>query len=151
MHFPQLCESFARYFYRCCGQNRSELSGSVTEQFIAGRYQLANQGIYEGVTGRESGLKDAASATIDAFPSDRMLLVPEARRQGLTPSQHSIIPEQPLTCISYGMILLASDTEWKETVNNFLCNQSSTNLLEKVLGRNSPYLTISVTDQDKCI
>lgn len=127
------------------------LSGSVTEQFIAGRYQLANQRIYEGITGRESGVKDAASGRIDAFASDRMLLVGEARRQGLTPSQYSIIPEQPLTCISYGMILPASDTEWKETVNNFIRNQSSTNLLEKVLGRNSPFLTISVTDQDKCI
>ena len=75
----------------------------------------------------------------------------EARRQGLTPSQYSIIPEQRLTCISYGMILQASDTEWKETVNNFIRNQSSTNLLEKVLGRNSPFLTIGVTDRDKCI
>jgi polar amino acid transport system substrate-binding protein len=49
------------------------------------------------------------------------------------------------------MILPASDTEWKETVNNFTRNQSSTNLLEKVLGRNSPFLTIGVTDRDKCI
>jgi len=80
-----------------------------------------------------------------------MLLVGEALRQGLTPSQYSIIPEQPLICISYGMILQASDTEWKETVNNFIRNQSSRNLLEKVLGRNSPFLRISVTDQDKCI
>lgn len=127
------------------------LSGSVTEQFMAGRYQLANQRIYEGITGRESGVKDAASGTIDAFASDRMLLVPEARRQGLTPSQYSIIPEQRLTCISYGMILPASDTEWKETVTNFIRNQSSTNLLEKVLGRNSPFLRIGVTDRDKCI
>jgi polar amino acid transport system substrate-binding protein len=80
-----------------------------------------------------------------------MLLVGEALRQGLTPSQYSIIPEQPLTCISYGMILPASDTEWKETVNNFIRNQSSMNLLEKVLGRNSPFLTMSVADRDKCI
>ncbi|MEG4119096.1 amino acid ABC transporter substrate-binding protein [Microcoleus sp. N9_B4] len=127
------------------------LSGSVTQQFIAGRYQLANQRMYEGIAGRQSGVKDAVSGAIDAFASDGMLLVGEALRQGLTPSQYSVIPEQPLTCISYGMILPASDTEWKETVNNFIRNQSSTNLLEKVLGRNSPFLPMSVADQDKCI
>ncbi|MEG3986838.1 amino acid ABC transporter substrate-binding protein [Microcoleus sp. S28C3] len=127
------------------------LSGSLTQQFIAGRYQLANQRIYEGIGGRESGVKDAVSGAIDAFASDGMLLVGEALRQGLTPSQYSVIPEQPLTCISYGMILPASDTEWKETVNNFIRNQSSTNLLEKVLGRNSPFFPMSVADQDKCI
>ncbi|MEG4490646.1 hypothetical protein [Microcoleus sp. D3_18_C4] len=80
-----------------------------------------------------------------------MLLVGEALKQGLTPSQYSVIPEQPLTCISYGMILPASDTEWKETVNNYIRNQSSTNLLEKVIGRNSPFLPRSVAAQDKCI
>ncbi|MEG4516108.1 MULTISPECIES: amino acid ABC transporter substrate-binding protein [unclassified Microcoleus] len=127
------------------------LSGSVTQQFIAGRYQLANQRIYEGIAGRQSGVKDAVSGAIDAFASDGMLLVGEALRQGLTPSQYSVIPEQPLTCISYGMILPASDTEWQETVNNYIRNQSATNLLEKVLGRNSPFLPMSVADQDKCI
>ncbi|MBE9096611.1 amino acid ABC transporter substrate-binding protein [Tychonema sp. LEGE 07203] len=127
------------------------LSGSLTEQFIAGRYQLANQKIYEGIAGRESGVTDAAAGKIDAFASDGMLLVGEALRQGLTPSQYSLIPEQPLTCISYGMILPAGDTEWQETVNNFIRNQSSTNLLEKVFGPNSPFLPMSVADQNKCI
>jgi polar amino acid transport system substrate-binding protein len=127
------------------------LSGSVTQQFIAGRYQLANQRIYEGIAGRQSGVKDAASGRIDAFASDGMLLVGEAMRQGLTQSQYSLIPEQPLTCISYGIILPASDTEWRKTVNNFIRNQSSTNLLEKVFGRNSPFFPMSVADQDKCI
>ncbi|MEG4245462.1 hypothetical protein QUA46_19645 [Microcoleus sp. MON2_D6] len=108
--------------------------------------------MYEGIAGRQSGVKDAVSGTIDAFASDGMLLVGETLRQGLSPSQYSVIPEQPLTCISYGMILPASDTEWQETVNNYyIRNQSSTNLLEKVLGRNAPFLPMSVADRDKCI
>ncbi len=72
-------------------------------------------------------------------------------RQGLTGSQYSIIPEQPLTCISYGTILPGNDTEWQETVNNFIRDRSSTNWLEKVLGPNSPFLPMSVADQNKCI
>ncbi|MCU0545777.1 MAG: amino acid ABC transporter substrate-binding protein [Oscillatoriaceae cyanobacterium Prado104] len=127
------------------------LGGSLTQQFIAGRYQLANQRIYQGVAGRETGVKDAAAGKIDAFASDGMLLVGEAMRQGLTQTQYSLIPEQPLTCISYGMILPANDKEWQETVNNFIRAQSSTDLLEKVFGSNSPFLPMSVADQNKCI
>ena len=110
-----------------------------------------SEAIYEGITGRQSGVKDAVSGTTDPFASDRMLLVPEALRQGVTQSQYSLIQQQPLTCIFYGIILPVSDTEWKETVNNFIRNQSSTNLLEKVSGRNSPFLPMSVAAQDKCI
>ncbi len=44
------------------------LSGSVTQQFIAGRYQLANQRIYEGVTGRQTAVQDAAGK-IDPSPA----------------------------------------------------------------------------------
>jgi polar amino acid transport system substrate-binding protein len=127
------------------------LGGSITQQFIAGRYQLSNQRIYEGAAGRQTAVKDAAEGKIDAFASDGMLLVGEALRQGLTGSQYSLVPEQPLTCISYGMILPANDKEWQETVNNFIRNQSSTNLLEKVLGPNSPFLPMSIADQNKCI
>jgi polar amino acid transport system substrate-binding protein len=126
------------------------LGGSLTQEFIASRYQLASQRIYQGAVGRETGVKDAAAGKIDAFASDGMLLVGEAMRQGLTQNQYSLIPEQPLTCISYGMILPANDREWQETVNNFIRTQSSTDLLEKVFGSNSPFLPMSVVDRDKC-
>ncbi|WP_242719223.1 hypothetical protein [Microcoleus vaginatus] len=59
-----------------------------------------SEAIHEGITGRQSGVKDAVSATIDAFASEGMLLVPEALRQGVTQSQYSLIQQQPLTCIS---------------------------------------------------
>ncbi|MEG5032003.1 hypothetical protein [Microcoleus sp. AT3-D2] len=67
--------------------------------------------MYEGITGRQSGVKNAVSGTIDSFATEGMLLVPEALRQGVTQSQYSLIQQQPLTCISYGMILPVSDTE----------------------------------------
>ncbi|HLO49057.1 MAG TPA: amino acid ABC transporter substrate-binding protein [Kamptonema sp.] len=127
------------------------LGDSLTQQFIASRYQLANQKIYQGPLGRQTAVKDAVDGKIDAFASDGMLLVAEALRQGLTPSQYSLIPEQPLTCISYGMIIPANDAEWKETVNNFIRNQSSRTILERVFGTNSPLIPLSVIDQDKCI
>jgi polar amino acid transport system substrate-binding protein len=53
--------------------------------------------------------------------------------------------------ITISMILPTNDKEWQETVNNFIRNQSSTNLLEKVFGPNSPFLPMSIADQNKCI
>lgn len=127
------------------------LGDSLTQQFIAGRYQLANQKVYQGQSGRQTAVKDAVEGKIDALASDGILLVGEALRQGLNPNQYALIPEKPLTCIAYGMIVPANDSEWKETVNNFIRNNSSQTLLERSFGANSPLITISVVDQDKCI
>ncbi|MDF0554266.1 amino acid ABC transporter substrate-binding protein [Kamptonema sp. UHCC 0994] len=127
------------------------LGDSLTQQFIAGRYQQANQKIYQGQSGRQTAVKDAVQGKIDAFASDGILLVGEALRQGLNSNQYALIPEKPLTCITYGMIVPANDSEWKETVNNFIRNQSAQNLLERTFGPNSPLIPLSVVDQDKCI
>ncbi|MGE5658617.1 MAG: amino acid ABC transporter substrate-binding protein [Actinomycetota bacterium] len=127
------------------------LGGSLTQQFIAGRYQLAQQQIYQGQSGRQRAVKDAIEGKIDAFASDGMLLLGEALRQGLNQTQYAIIPDQPLTCISYGMILPANDPEWVETVNNFIRDRRATELMERTFGPNSPFLPMSVIDQDKCI
>lgn len=127
------------------------LEDSLTQQFVTSRYQLANQRVYQGETGRQSAVRDAVDGKIDAFASDGILLAGEALRQGLKPEQYAIIPEQPLTCVSYGFILPANDAEWQETVNNFIRNQSSAELVERVFGTNSPFITMSVTSQDKCI
>lgn len=126
------------------------LDNSLTQQFINGRYQLANQRTYQGSSGRERGVKDAVEGKIEAFASDGMLLLGEALRQGLNPAQYAIIPDQPLTCVSYGMILPDKDAEWKETVNKFIQNQSITDLIERQFGNNSPFIPMSILAQDRC-
>lgn len=126
------------------------LEGSLTQQFIDGRYQLANKKVYQGTSGREKGVQDAVEGRIEAFASDGMLLLGEALRQGLNPDRYAIIPEQPLTCISYGMILPADDVEWKETVNKFIQNQAGTDLIERLFGPTSPLIPMSVMSQDRC-
>ncbi len=126
------------------------LEGSLTQQFIASRYQLATQRVYQGNLARQTGVKDAVEGKIEAFASDGILLVGEALRQGLSPNQYAIIPEQPLTCISYGMILPANDAEWLESVNNFIRKQATANLIERSFGPNSPFVPMSVKAQDQC-
>jgi polar amino acid transport system substrate-binding protein len=127
------------------------LSGTLTQELINSRYQLAPKKVYEGVQGRAQGVRDAIDGKIDVFAGDRIVLVGEALRLGFKPEQFSIIPNEPLSCVSYGMILPANDSAWIKTINNFIDENKSTELLEKVYGKDSPFLNISVFDQDKCI
>lgn len=127
------------------------LSGSLTQKFIDSRYPLAQQKVYEGPAGRVRGVKDAIEGKIDVFAGEQMVLVGEALLLGYQPNQFSIIPKQPLTCVSYGLILPTKDPEWITTVNTFLQNQSSIDLIGRLYGKDSPFVSISVFDQDKCI
>lgn len=58
------------------------LNNSLTKEFIDSRYQLADQKVYQGASGRKTAVKDAVAGTIDAFASDGILLVGEAFREG---------------------------------------------------------------------
>ena len=39
-------------------------------------------------------------------------------------NHHSLLPQQPLTCDYYGMLLPQGDRTWQDTINSFLNNQS---------------------------
>lgn len=130
------------------------LNDSLTQKFIDSRYQLADQKVYQGASGRETAVKDAVGGTIDAFASDGILLVGEAFREGLKENQYSIEPDRPLTCISYGMILPANDSEWQKTVNEYILTNNTintiTNILTKLAGATSPYIPVTISAADKC-
>lgn len=127
------------------------LDNTLTQDFLGSRYQLAPQKVYRENTGREQAIKDAVDGKIDAFASDGVLLVGEALLLGLKESQYSIIPEQPLTCVSYGLLLPAKDAKWEETVNNFIRNRPTIEMLQKVYGPNSPFIPMSIIAADRCI
>lgn len=130
------------------------LDDTLTRKFIESRYQLATAVPYTGNQGRQQAVRDAMSGTIDAFASDGVLLVGEAQRQGLSYSQYSLLPDQPLTCIGYGMILPSHDEEWRQRVNRFIAEGDSrniiTDLLTNLVGVESPYIDLTIAALDKC-
>ncbi|MEB3343647.1 transporter substrate-binding domain-containing protein [Okeania sp.] len=130
------------------------LNDSLTQKFIDSRYQLADQKVYQRGLGRETAVKDAISGTIDTFASDGILLVGEAFRQGLKEDQYALEPNRPLTCISYGMILPANDSEWQQTVNEYVVKKSQLNtminILTRLAGGTSRFIEVFISDQDKC-
>ncbi|MBP0012815.1 MAG: transporter substrate-binding domain-containing protein [Roseofilum sp. SBFL] len=130
------------------------LDNTLTRKFIESRYQLADPISYTGNQGRQQAIRDAMRGTIDAFASDGILLVGEAERQGLTSSQYSLLPNEPLTCISYGMILPSHDRQWIETVNLFIAKGEAINIVTRILtdlvGVESPYIDVTIAAMDKC-
>ncbi|MDJ1177334.1 transporter substrate-binding domain-containing protein [Roseofilum sp. BLCC_M91] len=130
------------------------LDNTLTRQFIESRYQLADSIPYTGNQGRQQAVRDAISGTIDAFASDGVLLVGEAQRQGLSDREYSLLPNQPLTCIGYGMILPSYDEQWRQRVNQFIIKGDSmniiTDLLTDLVGVTSPYIDLTISALDKC-
>ncbi|AOY80501.2 alpha/beta hydrolase [Moorena producens JHB] len=96
------------------------LPSSLTETFIEQTYPNAQKIVFPGDIGRSQGVKALVNSDIDAFASDGILLIGEVTRQGLSSSQYTLSPDQPLTCDFYGMILPKSDPQWQRIVNSFI-------------------------------
>ncbi|WP_052055718.1 alpha/beta fold hydrolase [Myxosarcina sp. GI1] len=99
------------------------LENTLTEQFIRQNYPQANIVSFSGEKGRAEGVKAIATGEIDTFASDGVLLAGEVARQNLEPKQFQLVPEKPLTCDFYGLILPQSDRQWQSTVNSFLSDR----------------------------
>ncbi len=133
------------------------LNDCLTQKFIDSRYQLADQKVDRGASGRETAVKNAISGTIDAFASDGILLVGEAFRQGLKENQYALKQNRPLICIYDDMILPTNDSEWQKTVNEY--NEyvvtkrqinTITDILTRLAGGTSPFIGVTISAQDKC-
>ena len=58
------------------------------------------------------------------------------------------MPEKPLTCDFYGLILPEGDTQWQKTVNTFIRSQQVQKLQYEWLGE---YFPKAVADLDYCL
>lgn len=96
------------------------IKDTTTEEFIAQRYPAATLRKYRGITARTRGIEAVEQGTIDAMISDGILLQAEAQQLGLSASQYSLIPDVPLTCDRYGMIISGNDPEWQNFVNSVI-------------------------------
>lgn len=128
------------------------LPASLTERFITSRYSLAKPIEYSGNAGREQAVQDVLSGTVNAFASDGLLLVgevlrqPEARR-----TDYALIPDEPLTCEFYGMILPDGDIAWLNTINSLILVQESVDILRRLYGSDSAYVQTTEAALNKCM
>ncbi|MBE9045982.1 transporter substrate-binding domain-containing protein [Pleurocapsales cyanobacterium LEGE 10410] len=102
---------------------------------------------FEGFDVRSKGIQAVNTGEIDAMVSDRVLLTGEINRQGLNPNNYQTIPEQPLTCDYYGLILPTGDPQWRNTVNTFIRDRSAKQVFDEWLGE---YYPQAIADLDYC-
>lgn len=116
------------------------LRNTTTQRLIVNRYPNANIQEFQGINGRLRGIQALEAGIIDGFASDAILLIGEATLQGLRIQDYSIVPKQPLDCVSYGLILPANDPQWQEFINNTLKKPETKQILKKWLELLGPYL-----------
>ncbi len=111
------------------------IGNTTTEKFISDRYPLATIRKYSGVTGRIRGIQGVKQGRIDAMVSDGILLRAEAQQQELSAFEYPLIPETPLTCDRYGMILKGQDSQWQDFINSVINSQAATELYNTWFGQ----------------
>jgi polar amino acid transport system substrate-binding protein len=138
------------------GLNIGLIDNTTTENFIKERYPSANIKEFLGLTGRTRGVQalkqnsqDAQSRQdyLDGFASDGILLSSELALQGLSSEDYVLIPEQPLTCDRYGMILPQNDSTWRDLVNSVVNSKKEQKIWEKWFRKVFSY---SKVDKNSC-
>ncbi|BAU66484.1 extracellular solute-binding protein family 3 [Stanieria sp. NIES-3757] len=110
------------------------IKGTSTEKYLRDRYPQAQLTLFRGVTARNRGVQALAQGKIDAMVSDGILLRAEAQQQNLSLANYPLIPEQPLTCDFYGMLLPRGDRAWQDFVNSVIASPESKALLNQWFG-----------------
>ncbi|WP_330204923.1 transporter substrate-binding domain-containing protein [Cyanobacterium sp. Dongsha4] len=98
------------------------LAYTNTENLIKEKYPLAQLELFQGAKGNLRGIQSVNQERIDAFANDGILLLGEAILNRIPiedNSSLSIVPEIPLTCERYGLIL-SKDENWENLVNSVL-------------------------------
>ncbi len=124
------------------------LPDTTTAQFVQETYPQAEVVYFQGEQGRMEGVKAITNGSIDTFVSDGVLLLGEIQRQNLALDNYQLVPEEPLTCDFYGLILPRGDRQWRNLVNAFLRDEQEVELRNKWLEEHVPK---AVSDLDYCL
>lgn len=105
--------------------NIGVFKNTTTEGFIQLQYPAANLITLDNSPGSNSGIQALNDRKIDALANDGILLMGEMARRALDPEKYQIIPDQPLTCEYYGIILPSNDPQWQSVVDGFIGSESA--------------------------
>ncbi|RMF63933.1 MAG: hypothetical protein D6742_16280 [Cyanobacteria bacterium J069] len=127
------------------------LRDTVSEQVIRQRYPAAQIIALRGESARTVGFQSLRSGAIDLFAGDGVLLLGEALQAGnaLSAAGYTLLPPEPLSCDPYGMLLPATDSSWRDTVNTFLSSQTARQVSDRWFTQDlRPYLFLTL---DRCV
>ncbi|NES93199.1 transporter substrate-binding domain-containing protein, partial [Okeania sp. SIO2B9] len=130
------------------GVKTGVLRNTTTEKFIQTKYPETEAIYFEGNTGVNQAVKSLAKGEIQAFVNDGILSIGEVVRQNLDINNYKLVPEKPLTCDFYGMIIPNNDPEWQNKLNSFIDGDKSQPIDEKWFKKLFPY---QLENLDYCV
>ncbi len=96
------------------------LRNSTTEQFVRDQFPQTERIYFRGENATSEAVKAVTEDQIDAFANDGILTLGELFRQKLPFENYTLVPENPLTCDFYGLVLPNNDSQWRRMVNSFI-------------------------------
>lgn len=111
---------------------------TTNEAFLQQRFPEANLIPFESSQGGTVGLQGLNDGNFEAYASDSVLLRAALANSKLPEAEYQLIPAQPLTCDSYGLMLPANDEEWQRTIGTLLQREPQLSIQENWLGEYYP-------------
>lgn len=125
------------------------LENTTTQALIQEKYPNSKPVYFSGTNGIDEALQALEEDGIDVLADDGILLLTEARLKNLSLENYKLIPNRPLTCNYYGLILPEDDSQWRDLVNAFLSSQSAQIIANQVLvGNQSAHV---LAELDYCL
>jgi predicted dienelactone hydrolase/ABC-type amino acid transport substrate-binding protein len=117
---------------------------TTTATFIEKQYPKVKKTYFEGPTAQADGWNALSTGKIDALAGDGILLVTTLGQKKLAGNPFTLVPEQPLTCDAYGLILPAGDRPWENTVNQIIGSNEARAVWDKWFKTLYPYIYLNI-------
>jgi predicted dienelactone hydrolase/ABC-type amino acid transport substrate-binding protein len=117
---------------------------TTTAKFLEQQFPKVKKVFFEGVQARSDAFQALAAGKIDALAGDGILLVTTLGQQKVSGNPFTLVPEQPLTCDAYGLILPQGDRSWENTVNRVLGSEAARQVWDKWFKSLYPYIYLNI-------
>ncbi|MDJ0553524.1 MAG: alpha/beta hydrolase [Microcoleaceae cyanobacterium MO_207.B10] len=121
------------------GVKTGVLRNTTTEKFIQTEYPQSEAVYFKGSRGINEAIESLVKGEIQTLANDGILSLGELVRQNLDINNYKLVPEEPLTCDFYGMIIPNNDSQWQTKINSFIDGEKSRPIDEKWFKDLFPY------------
>jgi ABC-type amino acid transport substrate-binding protein len=112
------------------------------------QYPQTQRIYFRGENAISEAVKAVTNDQIDAFANDGILTLGELFRQKLPFENYTLVPEDPLTCDFYGLVLPDNDIQWRRTINTFIDSERAEQVWGSWFTFAFPYVLLNL---DYCV
>jgi len=99
------------------------ISNTTTANFVRKTYPDAQIIALDNSSITSEILQQLTTGKIDALANDGVLLLTEAESNNVLLNDYVVVPQIPLTCEYYGLVMAKDDPEWVKVVNDFVSKE----------------------------